>query len=252
MKQFILVCLSFSLLMNSFPAFSLENDSIKKEFYIPPVEYKAKLKDFILPAGLLTAGVVAVATDHRDIISFSRSDRKSGDASWDYLLLGGVAGSMFVFDQFIEAEHKPLDQSFLLLMSAGLSLVPSYVIKENYRAYRPDGGLNSFPSGHATTGFMIAHVLNKEFRNSNPWVAYGGYVIASAVSVSRIAMNKHWVCDVLAGAGIGILGTELAYLIYFPIRNKITESLNRKYNKDISLFPSVSAEAFSLSLNIKF
>ncbi|MDL2224295.1 phosphatase PAP2 family protein [Bacteroidales bacterium OttesenSCG-928-M06] len=241
----IVFCHQTSLLANN-------NDSIKKEFYIPPVEYKTSIKDFILPTSLLTIGTIATLTDHKDIISWDRSGRKYDNFSWDYLLLGGVAGSMFVFDQFIEAEHKPFDQAMLLVASAGLSMIPAYIIKESYESFRPDGTEHSFPSGHTTTGFMIAHVLNKEFRNSNIWVAYGGYVIASAVSFSRIAMNKHWVCDILAGAGLGILGTELAYLVYFPIRNKIAENLNRKLNKDISFNPAISTEAIGLSLNVKF
>lgn len=244
--------ISIIILALNFSVYANEKDSLKKEFYIPPIEYKVSVKDFILPASLLTAGVLASVTDHQDIISWGRSDYKSDDYSWDYLLLGGVAGSMFVFDRFITAENTSFDQSMLLLFSTGLSILPAYIVKGNYEAYRPDGGLNSFPSGHTTTGFMIAHVLNKEFRKSNPWVAYGGYVIASAVSISRVAMNKHWICDVLAGAGIGILGTELAYLIYFPVRNYISEKLNKKYNKEITLSPAVSSESLGLNLQVQF
>lgn len=229
-----------------------ESDSLRKKFYISQVEYKTSVKNFILPVSLITVGVVASITDHKDILSFDRSNHKSGDSSWDYLLLGSVAGSMFVFDRFVDAEHHPFDQGLLLLASAGLSIIPAYIVKESYHSFRPDGGLKSFPSGHTVTGFMIAHVLNKEFKNSNPWIAYGGYIVASMVSISRIAMNKHWISDVLAGAGMGILGTELAYLLYFPIRNKIADRLNRKFNQDISFSPVFSEEAFGLSLSVKF
>lgn len=251
MKQLLLTGLTLLVFASNNCMYALEEDSVKKAFYIPPVKYEASLKDFILPVSLLSVGVVMSLSDAKDIFSIE-DKRKYGDTSWEYLLLGGVAGSMFAFDCFIEAEHKPGDQAFLLLLSAGLSLAPAYIIKENSDSRRPDGGPNSFPSGHAATGFMIAHVLNKEFRNSNPWVAYGGYVVASAVSISRIARNKHWVCDILAGAGLGILGTELAYMIYFPIRNKITENLNRSYGKEISLSPLVTTENFGLNMSFRF
>ena len=250
-ERFLVVLLTFILIFD-FSVFGQENDSISTETLIPIVEYKASVKDFILPASLLTAGIIANAMDRKDIISFNRSDYKSGDASWDYLLLGGVAGSMFVFDHFFEAKNTKFDQAMLLLGSAGLSILPAYLIKESYDSFRPDGGKHSFPSGHATTGFMIAHVLNKEFRDSNLWIAYGGYIVASGVSIARVTMNKHWICDILAGAGLGILGTELAYLIYFPIRNKIAENINQKRNRNISIAPMVMPESFGLNLCVRF
>jgi membrane-associated phospholipid phosphatase len=38
-----------------------------------------------------------------------------------------------------------------------------------------------------------------------------GYGVATATGVMRVLNNRHWISDVLSGAGIGILSTELGY-----------------------------------------
>ncbi len=86
------------------------------------------------------------------------------------------------------------------------------VLKYTTREMRPDGsGNNSFPSGHTATAFMTATMLNKEYGDRYPWIGFGGYAVASATGLMRMANNKHWLGDVLTGAGIGIISTELGY-----------------------------------------
>lgn len=87
-------------------------------------------------------------------------------------------------------------------------------LKYSVGTMRPDGSTrNSFPSGHTATAFMAAHMLHKEYGNVSPWISVGGYTVATAVGLSRILNNRHWISDVLAGAGIGILSVELGYFI---------------------------------------
>ncbi|MBT6005211.1 MAG: phosphatase PAP2 family protein, partial [Prolixibacteraceae bacterium] len=40
------------------------------------------------------------------------------------------------------------------------------------------------------------------------------YSCAATVGILRTAKNAHWISDVVAGAGIGILSTELVYLTH--------------------------------------
>ncbi len=87
-------------------------------------------------------------------------------------------------------------------------------LKYSIGTMRPDGSTaNSFPSGHTATAFMAAHMLHKEYGHVSPWISVGGYTVAIAVGASRILNNRHWISDVLAGAGIGILSVELGYFI---------------------------------------
>ena len=80
---------------------------------------------------------------------------------------------------------------------------------------RPDGtSANSWPSGHTATAFVGATLLHKEYGlTRSPWWSVAGYGVATATGVMRVLNNRHWVSDVMSGAGIGILSTELGYAL---------------------------------------
>ena len=86
-------------------------------------------------------------------------------------------------------------------------------IKYTAKEMRPDGSTaNSWPSGHTATAFVGATILHKEYgMTRSPWYSVAGYGVATATGVMRVLNNRHWVSDVLSGAGIGIMSTELAY-----------------------------------------
>lgn len=87
-------------------------------------------------------------------------------------------------------------------------------MKHTTNVTRPDGSDNhSFPSGHTATAFMTATMLTKEYGHISPWIGVGAYTFATSTGLMRIANNKHWLSDVLTGAGIGILSTELGYYL---------------------------------------
>lgn len=97
--------------------------------------------------------------------------------------------------------------------SAVLLTATTRTMKSACQVMRPDNtDRHSFPSGHAATAFFTATLLHKEYgRTRSPWYSVGGYVSATASGLSRIVNNKHWLSDVLTGAGIGILCGELGY-----------------------------------------
>lgn len=89
-----------------------------------------------------------------------------------------------------------------------------YSLKKTTHVMRPDGSNNhSFPSGHTATAFMTATMLTKEYGHKSPWIGIGAYSVATATGLMRMANNKHWLSDVLTGAGVGILSTELGYYL---------------------------------------
>lgn len=98
--------------------------------------------------------------------------------------------------------------------SAGLMAVAVNSLKYSFRVMRPDGSSrNSFPSGHTATAFMTATMLHKEYGHRSPWYSIGGYTLATLTGVTRQLNNRHWMSDVMVGAGIGILATEFGYFI---------------------------------------
>jgi len=106
-----------------------------------------------------------------------------------------------------------------LLASAGMSyaIMAGFVnvIKNTAKEMRPDGSsANSWPSGHTATAFVGATLLHKEYGlTRSPWWSVAGYGVATATGVMRVLNNRHWISDVMSGAGLGILSTELGYAI---------------------------------------
>ena len=106
-----------------------------------------------------------------------------------------------------------------LLVSAGMSyaIMAGFVngIKYTAKEMRPDGSTaNSWPSGHTATAFVGASLLHKEYGlTRSPWWSVAGYGVATATGVMRILNNRHWISDVMSGAGIGIMSTELGYAL---------------------------------------
>lgn len=90
------------------------------------------------------------------------------------------------------------------------SLIVAGVLKEAVRRNRPDDndpaeffdGGTSFPSGHAMQVWSIASLVAHEYHHK-PIVAVAAYSLASIVSASRIAAQKHFASDVVAGGAMG-------------------------------------------------
>ena len=79
--------------------------------------------------------------------------------------------------------------------------VATYGLKYAIDAERPNGGGQSFPSGHTASAFMGAEFIRKEYG----W-GWGlpAYAAASWVGYTRVESHNHYWRDVLGGALIGI------------------------------------------------
>ncbi|EHO07328.1 MULTISPECIES: phosphatase PAP2 family protein [Myroides] len=100
-------------------------------------------------------------------------------------------------------------------------------VKYTAKVERPDGSSkNSFPSGHTAMAFANASFLDKEYGLVNPMYSIGGYGAATMTGLGRSLNNRHWVPDILAGAGIGILSTQLAYFFVDKIYGNKGDNLS--------------------------
>jgi len=115
----------------------------------------------------------------------------------------------------VKGKHSVQRSTVSYLFSAASMALVVNTLKRSARVERPDGSaFNSFPSGHTANSFMNAAFLDKEYgQYRHPLYGIGAYAMASATAVGRQMNNRHWVSDVLAGAGIGLLSTELGYFI---------------------------------------
>lgn len=88
---------------------------------------------------------------------------------------------------------------------AGASLLAAggatFTLKELIHERRPDGSDDrGFPSGHTSISFAAAATMEKRYG----WkLGLPAFAVATFVGASRVAADKHYVHDVLAGAAIG-------------------------------------------------
>lgn len=88
-----------------------------------------------------------------------------------------------------------------------------YTVKEK----RPDASTrNSYPSGHTATVFMGAELIRQEYGLG---LSITAYTVAVGVGFLRMYNNRHWLNDVIGGAGVGILCARIGYWM-LPIYRK--------------------------------
>ena len=107
----------------------------------------------------------------------------------------------------------------LALEAAGVASAMTFVIQKGINRQRPfqnngagefwEGG-TSFTSGHAAAGFAFASVVAHRYPHS-PWIKWGAYAAAAAVSLSRYPAKQHFLSDILVGSTLGyVTGTYLS------------------------------------------
>ncbi len=87
------------------------------------------------------------------------------------------------------------------------TIIISSGLKYSVREKRPDSNKhNSFPSGHTAVVFTGAELVRLEYGNVYGSIAY---TMALMVGSMRVYNDRHWIHDVVSGAGIGILGARI-------------------------------------------
>lgn len=122
---------------------------------------------------------------------------------------------------------QKLDYTISALVANGVTTI---VLKELVGRERPNGhGKKSMPSGHTSHSFTVAAIANELYGNEVGAVAY---LIAGLVGISRINDNKHYLTDVIIGAGLGtIIGRGFA-----KTYNKYKSTTDNSINLGISFY----------------
>ena len=88
-------------------------------------------------------------------------------------------------------------------------------------------GLNAeTPADFALVEKRWPEFLRREYWDASPWYGIAGYAAAAATGYLRMYNNKHWLGDVVAGAGVGILSADFAYYIYPRIKKLFVKHSN--------------------------
>ncbi|RDV15514.1 PAP2 family protein [Pontibacter diazotrophicus] len=137
----------------------------------------------------------------------------------------------------VEGKHHFTEQAILLGMTYFLNRSLTNNLKSLISIKRPGSEYDdAFPSAHTSTAFAYATFFHNEYGSKSAWYSIAGYSFATATGVLRILNDRHWLSDVLAGAGIGILSAEVAHLAYPFLQRKIANSFKEKQNLGITPF----------------
>jgi hypothetical protein len=182
-----------------------------------------KAGDVIPPVSLAVAGLVVQGKISRHFQEKVHSRYPDFHSKADEFLpyAPGVI-SLGLASAGVKGRHKLGDQIILALLSNIIAQGVTQSLKRVIKYPRPDqSDYYSFPSGHTTTAFANATILHEEYGQRSVLYSIGGYGTATAVGALRVLNNKHWLADVLMGAGVGIGATKVLYISYPWLQQKV-------------------------------
>ncbi|WET50173.1 phosphatase PAP2 family protein [Chryseobacterium indologenes] len=186
---------------------------------------KLNYKSLIIPAAFISYGVLGLTSDKLKQLNFSTrteiNEHQPARMNLDNYTQYAPAIMVYGLNAMgIKGKHNLRDRTIIYassqLISAAFTMPLKYLVKEE----RPDqSNTLSFPSGHSATAFSSAQFMFREYKDTNFWLSLSGYPFAIFTGIYRMLNDKHWLGDVIAGAGFGILSTELAYWLFPKIDN---------------------------------
>ncbi|GGE90560.1 PAP2 superfamily protein [Chishuiella changwenlii] len=213
--------------------------------------YKLNYKHLIAPTVLIGFGIVGLESDGLKQLNLSTrneiNEHQPKHISLDNYTQFAPALMVYGLNAFgVKGKHNFRDRTIIYTTSQLISAAFVVPLKHLTNEERPDKSNRlSFPSGHTAIAFSSAQFMFREYRDTNFWLSISGYSFAVFTGIYRMVNDKHWINDVVAGAGCGILSTELAYFLY----PKINGLLLRKEKKSTTMIaPFYQNKSFGIGL----
>lgn len=197
------------------PVNILPIDSILASNQCKPGCSNFNAKQLILPGALIVAGTFGVYNrtfKKLDMNIKNRMDHLRGNhfiyvddyiqylPALTYLTLGSIG---------INSKHGFKERIVVEATAYTTMTALTNIGKYSFKEKRPDSNArNSFPSGHTATVFTGAELMREEYGFD---MGIGAYTIAVCVAFLRLYNGSHWLNDVIAGAGVGILSARIGY-----------------------------------------
>lgn len=221
----------------------------------PANPYRFKPEQLIIPVTLVGVGIIGLESDWlkyqnrevRDELQENIDKRVTIDDFSQYVPMAAVYGLNL---WGIKGKHDFAERTIILATAYSIMAITVNGLKMANKIERPDySSHNSFPSGHTATAFMGAEFLRMEYRDVSPWIGVAGYAVAAGTGFFRMYNNRHWLTDVLAGAGIGILSAKAAYWLYPAISRVL---FRKRFQTNAFVAPYISSHEKGLCCRITF
>lgn len=219
------------------------------------VEYSAfNAKQLILPGVLIAVGSFGVHNEaFKKINTYHKNkmDKLRGNHFFhadDYIqylpaLTYLTFGSIGIKSKHPFKERIAVEATAYITMAA-LTNIGKYSFKER----RPDSNArNSFPSGHTATVFTGAELMREEYGFG---IGLGAYSVAVGVAFLRLYNSRHWLNDVIAGAGVGILSARIGYWMLLLYRRWF--KWNSRSAEIVLISPTYNPIEHTFSINMAY
>jgi membrane-associated phospholipid phosphatase len=190
---------------------------IKKEGVLKVSVVGELLRCYAVPAFsiLLTFGILLGHGNKSVFLLFNGLAAHTGDSLWaNWTLLGDGWVALVLLLPFVGRHPAMVWSAIVTALIAGIAVPllkdifvlprpPAVMAMDVIHIIGPAYKSRSFPSGHTTTGFILAGILSLYFRHY--WVFALSLIVAVGVGISRMAVGVHWPLDVTVGAALGWL-----------------------------------------------
>jgi len=204
----LLILLTFSTWISASPIVPVDTVQARK-----PITLRA----FYPPASLIIGGFLSTGHSEEAIRNEVAEARNHLMPRFhthidDYLQFSPILVAYDLDAIGVHSKTDAINRTVILIKGEAMALTTVTLLKSATHTLRPDGSsYNSFPSGHTTQAFAAATFLNEEYKGRYPWMPYASYTVASSIGSLRVANNRHYISDVLVGAGLGYLSMKVAY-----------------------------------------
>ena len=252
MKLFILLILFIPLLALSqnkktYPKLKKINWTGKKL----DVKQNSLLKKSIIPLSLCATGLILNQSPLKNNMQKSILKPFNGYHTKldDYIQYAPIV-ELYTFDLLkIPARNSVWNQTKFLVISELTTAGIIHLLKNTTKIKRPDGSSNnSFASGHTGQAFVTSQVLFNEYFRTKPLIGLSGYLFSVSTGALRVTNNRHWVPDVVMGAGVAILITNLVYH-FEPLKNW---NPWRKNNINTSFTPVLQPDLYGFNFKMNW
>lgn len=164
--------------------------------------------------------------------------------------VSGTAAAFYVFGRVTHNERARETGllSFEALVNAGIVTEVFKTVSRRGRPTQNNGegefftSGTSFFSGHSSSIWALAAVINDEYGARHKWVRYGVLGLAAAVSASRYTGQNHFLSDILVGGAVGYGIGHFVYLRHHDTDLDQQPGSTKPITKFQKYFPSITPQ----------